>query len=381
MIKRIVLTGGPCAGKTTVLAKIEQDLTEKGYKVFVVAESATELIKSGIRPQDIGLYEFQKQLLIYQLQKEMLYERVANAFKHDKIVIIYDRGLLDNKAYVSDNEFTEILEYVSKYLNIELNETDIINRYDMVLHLVTAALGNQNNYTLKNNKARSESAEDAIKVDRRTLKCWNIHPNLKVMNPSDDFNRKIDNVLNTIHSFLGNPVQIKQERKFLVNISISKELLDKLSYVKTRIEQYYIDISSNDKYERRLRKVTHDSGVNYYYSIQNKENNGVTKIISEQKIIEEQFKSLLSNSKIISKLDKTRLSFVYNNQYFKLDLLDDLNILEVINGTPNGINFPSNIQVLGDVTDEIDYQNINIGKIISDEYSKQKVLIITEKAN
>lgn len=374
MIKRIVLTGGPCAGKTTVLAKIEQDLTEKGYKVFVIAESATELIKSGIRPQDIGLYEFQKQLLIYQLQKEMLYERVANTFKHDKIVIIYDRGLLDNKAYVSDSEFTEIIEYVSKYLNIKLNETDIINRYDIVLHLVTAALGNQNNYTLENNKARSESAEDAIKVDKRTLKCWNIHPNLKVINPSDDFNQKIDNVLNTIHNFLGNPVQIKQERKFLVNISISKELLDKLSYVKTRIEQYYIDISSNDNYERRLRKVTYDSGINYYYSVQCKEKNGITKVISEQKITEKQFKSILNNSKIISKLNKTRLSFVYNNQYFKLDLLDDLNILEVINGTPNEIDFPSNIQVLGDVTDEIDYQNINIGKIISDGYSKQKVL-------
>ena len=47
---KIVLTGGPCAGKTTALSKIEEHLEECGYKVMVVSESATELIKGGIRP-------------------------------------------------------------------------------------------------------------------------------------------------------------------------------------------------------------------------------------------------------------------------------------------------------------------------------------------
>ena len=47
-IAKIVITGGPCAGKTTALARIEQDLSEKGYHVFIVGESATELIKGGI---------------------------------------------------------------------------------------------------------------------------------------------------------------------------------------------------------------------------------------------------------------------------------------------------------------------------------------------
>ena len=50
LVGKIVLTGGPCAGKTTALARIEQDLSEKGYHVFVVGESATELIKGGIKP-------------------------------------------------------------------------------------------------------------------------------------------------------------------------------------------------------------------------------------------------------------------------------------------------------------------------------------------
>ena len=77
MVKRIVLTGGPCAGKTTILSKIEQDLCEKGYKVFVVRESATELISGGITPHDsgVGMKSFQKLILMYQYQKEEIYNK------------------------------------------------------------------------------------------------------------------------------------------------------------------------------------------------------------------------------------------------------------------------------------------------------------------
>ena len=36
-----VLTGGPCAGKTTALSVIEQVLSKKGFKVIIVPETAT----------------------------------------------------------------------------------------------------------------------------------------------------------------------------------------------------------------------------------------------------------------------------------------------------------------------------------------------------
>jgi len=58
MIKRIVLTGGPCAGKMTVLSKIESYLLY--YKVFIVRDSASELISSGITPHydGVGMLNF-----------------------------------------------------------------------------------------------------------------------------------------------------------------------------------------------------------------------------------------------------------------------------------------------------------------------------------
>ena len=40
-IKKIVLTGGPCAGKTTALVKITEYFSGFGYKVFNVPEVPT----------------------------------------------------------------------------------------------------------------------------------------------------------------------------------------------------------------------------------------------------------------------------------------------------------------------------------------------------
>lgn len=67
-VTNIVITGGPCAGKSTGLSKIEQELVERGYRVFVVPETATEVITGGIKPSEIGVFDFQS--VIFSLQKE-----------------------------------------------------------------------------------------------------------------------------------------------------------------------------------------------------------------------------------------------------------------------------------------------------------------------
>lgn len=42
-VTKIALTGGPCGGKTTSISVLEQQLTNKGYKVFIVEEMATRI--------------------------------------------------------------------------------------------------------------------------------------------------------------------------------------------------------------------------------------------------------------------------------------------------------------------------------------------------
>ena len=97
MVEKIVITGGPCAGKSTAMSRISKELTQLGYKVLIIAESATELISSGLTPVDFA--EFQTYLTKYQLDKERIYEEASKTLDH-KAIIICDRGVLDNKAYM-----------------------------------------------------------------------------------------------------------------------------------------------------------------------------------------------------------------------------------------------------------------------------------------
>ena len=51
---KIVITGGPCAGKTTAMSWIQSNFTKLGYTVLFVPETATELISGGIAPWTCG---------------------------------------------------------------------------------------------------------------------------------------------------------------------------------------------------------------------------------------------------------------------------------------------------------------------------------------
>ena len=73
LIAKIVLTGGPCAGKTTTISRIEEHLIKNGYHVLVLNECATETIKQGIRPfgdHAVSVYDFENEILIYNYLKK-----------------------------------------------------------------------------------------------------------------------------------------------------------------------------------------------------------------------------------------------------------------------------------------------------------------------
>ena len=61
-ITKIVITGGPCAGKTTAMSWIQNAFTEKGYLVLFVSETATELSSGG------APWKYTKNNKEYQLQ-------------------------------------------------------------------------------------------------------------------------------------------------------------------------------------------------------------------------------------------------------------------------------------------------------------------------
>ena len=100
-------------------------------------------------------------MLEYQIAREKTYLKIAKEMKHDKIVILFDRGTMDGKAYITEDDFEEILNEKG------LSEADLKSRYNLVIHLKTAAIGAEKFYTLKNNKARNENKQKAIDLDNK----------------------------------------------------------------------------------------------------------------------------------------------------------------------------------------------------------------------
>ena len=101
-IKRIVLTGGPCAGKTTALVRVIEHFSSLGYKVFTVPEVPTMLIQAGMdyltKNKDL-FYTGEKATLQIQLMLEDQFMAMAETCS-EPCVIICDRGTLDISTYL-----------------------------------------------------------------------------------------------------------------------------------------------------------------------------------------------------------------------------------------------------------------------------------------
>ena len=160
IIKKIVVTGGPCAGKTTAMGWIKEAFTDHDYTVLFVPETATELITGGVAPWTCGTNgEYQKCQMKLQLEKERIFAQAAASMPDEKILIVCDRGTLDNKAYMTELEFSQVLA------SLGCNEVELRDQYDAVFHLVTAAKGAEKFYTTANNSARIETVEQAVALD------------------------------------------------------------------------------------------------------------------------------------------------------------------------------------------------------------------------
>lgn len=188
MHKRIVLTGGPSAGKTTLL-----NLINRRYagRVAVAAEAASIHFGRGeTRPSTLE-ERIQTQLGIFQLQRWL----EAEAHYHrPEFPLFCDRGSLDGSAYWPGT----VKEYcfaMGTTLDRELS------RYQAVVHLQSAAVGGKaENYV--NSHIRTESREEAADLDARIAATWQLHPNYLFVPNEGNFAQKLDAALDALRPFL-----------------------------------------------------------------------------------------------------------------------------------------------------------------------------------
>ena len=368
---KICLTGGPCAGKSSAFEILNRTLSERGYKVLFCPETASELILNGIIPgEEIDINKFQEFVLDKQLAKEKIYNDMINYYDENKLIIFYDRGILDQLAYVEKQTFEDMLK------ERKLTIASVYDRYDAVLHLVTAADGAEEFYQWNdpskkdtgNNAARSENPEEARIKDKKTLNGWIGHPHLRVFDNSVDFNTKIQNVIEEVYTLLGEPVPREIERKFLIKYPTSEVLSKIKDYSKSDIIQTYL--KSDGNIERRIRqRGSIKDGFSFFYTEKTKISE-LERIEKETKISQNKYISYLAETDTnLHQIAKTRYCFVYDKKYFEMDVYpfsDEYAILEIeLADKDEKINLPEYLEVIKEVTYDSKYKNIELAKSCS----------------
>ena len=356
-IVKIVLTGGPCAGKTTALVRVIEHFSSLGFKVFTIPEVPTLFTQAGMNYLTTNkgfFYEGEKATLEIQLALEDKFLRMAQECTEQPCIIVCDRGAMDISAYMSPETWNEITRAVGT------STSELRQRYDAVLHLVSAADGAEQYYTTANNAQRYEQMNEeglriARELDKKVIKAWTGHPHLRVINNNDDFNAKLNRVLTEISDVLELPQRIKVERRYIVEVT--GEIPES---IESDITQTYL--IGEPGCEIRLRRRGWGSKfVNVHTT--KKKISAHEVLVTERQVSNNLYQSMLQQADPYRQtIHKKRKSFIWKGQFFELDtFLQPINNLVIMEtkGITNheDVKFPPFIRVVEDITGNTKYDN------------------------
>ena len=354
-ITKIVITGGPCAGKTTAMSRIKDTFTEMGYAVIFIPETATELISNGVAPWTLDTgFDYQLCQMKLQIHKEKVFEEAAEKMLDaDKVLVICDRGIIDNKAYMTEDEFKRA------FSSLNINETEMRDSYDAVFHLVTAAKGAEKFYTLSNNHARTETVAEAIALDDKLVSAWTGHPHFRVIDNVGGFDDKMKRLIAEISLFLE---EVEIERKFLIEYPDIRMLEKNPNCKKVEIIQTYLNSETDD--EIRVRQRGEEGNYTYFKTIK-KKIGGIKRVETETHISKDEYQTLLLDADASKReIQKTRYCLTHKSRYFEIDVYpfwNDKAIMEIELCDENEeIEFPEFIKIIKEVTYDDSYKNASL---------------------
>ncbi|HVM90557.1 MAG TPA: AAA family ATPase [Verrucomicrobiae bacterium] len=187
--KVVVLTGGPASGKSTAKTALESD-PEIAPHAHFVPEVATFFIgQVGIKPPDpatdpVGYARFQQQVARIQLVLEE--GALEQAARDGKKVVILDRGLLDNAAYLKGG-----LEELQRLTDIDVRQH--ARRYHRVIHLA-APPEEVYDRVRSNNPARRETYAQACALSESISEAWRVCNGYTMVGNSGGWPAKYANV-------------------------------------------------------------------------------------------------------------------------------------------------------------------------------------------
>lgn len=196
-MKKIVITGGPCSGKTTVIGALSEEFRSQ---IVLVPEVATVLLQGGfpVPGKDLPWSEewqaaFQSAIL--PLQKSMEDTHVLMASGNGRRLVVCDRGILDGAAYTPGG----VIEFCQRY---GVDAGGAVARYEAVIHLESLATAVPEKYGKVGNESRFEPLERAQELEHATRAVWQEHPRHLVIDGRRGIEGKISEVIGIVRFLL-----------------------------------------------------------------------------------------------------------------------------------------------------------------------------------
>jgi PREDICTED: similar to CG30118-PA len=310
---------GPCSGKTTGQARLCTFFENLGWKVYRVPETATTLFNGGIRFPELSAEEgdkFQENLLKTLLAIETTFFDLAETCNKN-CLIICDRGTMDAVAYMAKNSCHKILRNNS-WNPVELRD----NRYDQVVHLITAASGAEAFYNMEDNPCRTEGIELARELDSLTGEAWVGHPYIDVIDNSTDFESKLKRMIDCVCRRIGidtgdRLAKESQKLKFLVETKPPEELFPPFQDFDV-IHDYLV--SPNPKVQYRLRKRGQNGIWSYQHTTRRCDAQNQVVEVKRQINLRDYVNYLSQRDHSHYTIFKTRRCFLWEHRYFQMDI-------------------------------------------------------------
>ena len=353
-VYKIVLTGGPCGGKTKIFERLTEYLTNMKYKVILVPETARDVISAGIKPnpndKNYTLW-FQDFIMKYQNLKEKFSEIYVEEHNNQDVVILYDRAIPDNFAYLENYK-----DYENTLKKNGLKELKTIDNYDLIINL--SSIVNFENFEYETDSERSEDNKLAKKLDFKTSTAYLLSRNIKIVYPTDNIDDKFEIVKNYINQLLCNN-EVKEIIKY--NVDTNKTNFNVYNNNNSRTlfitDTYLANDLNNIEYVLSRRQYNDEVSFVLSKTIE-KDNSVITyanKIISE-----DEYNNLIRKYRIIRSINKKEIVFIYDFKRYKLVIDEDYNCtLEVEKSNfLSEIKIPSNIKLQNNLVKAKKYDSI-----------------------
>jgi predicted ATPase len=182
-MKRIVLTGGPGAGKTVISSALAAANPDRYIRVPEAATQIYDLLQTRWDRLDVtGRRDVQRR--IYHLQRQ---QEDALALQHPNKTLLLDRGTIDGAAY-----WPEGADDYWRELNTTTHRE--LARYDAVIWLQTSATLGLYDHDASN-PCRFEHPEAAIASGELLKRLWSGHARLVMVDAYRDLGEKVAAVM------------------------------------------------------------------------------------------------------------------------------------------------------------------------------------------